>query len=132
MVARQLIEPELEQYFHSDSYGYRPKKSVHNAVGQARKRCWRSDWVLDLDIKGFFDNIDHELMMRAVQKHVKKLGIIIVYRTIWDKMYFHFMKNDICFTYKFLSIYVYKLLTIVTYIDQCFIQPRLVSVHNLR
>jgi RNA-directed DNA polymerase len=72
MVVKQLIEPELEKHFHSDSYGYRPKKSAHDAVGQARKRCWRSDWVLDLDIKGFFDNIDHELMMRAVQKHVKE------------------------------------------------------------
>lgn len=72
MVAKQLIEPELEKYFHPDSYGYRPRKSAHDAVGQTRKRCWKSDWVLDLDIKGFFDNIDHELMMRAVQKHVKE------------------------------------------------------------
>jgi retron-type reverse transcriptase len=53
MVAKQLIEPELEQHFYPDSYGYGPKKSAHNAVEQARKRCLRSDWVLDLDIKGF-------------------------------------------------------------------------------
>ena len=72
MVAKQLIEPELERNFHPDSYGYRPGKSAHQAIGQTRKRCWKSDWVLDLDIKGFFDNIDHELMMRAVQKHVKE------------------------------------------------------------
>lgn len=72
MVVKQLIEPELEKHFHPDSYGYRPGKSAHDAVGKTRKRCWESDWVLDLDIKGFFDNIDHELMMRAVQKHVKE------------------------------------------------------------
>ena len=72
MVAKQLIEPELEKHFHSDSYGYRPGKSAHDAVGNTRKRCWKNDWVLDLDIKGFFDNIDHELMMRAVRWHVKE------------------------------------------------------------
>lgn len=71
-IVKQLIEPELEEHFHPDSYGYRPGKSAHDALGSARKRCWKSDWVLDLDIKGFFDNIDHELMMRAVRKHVKE------------------------------------------------------------
>jgi RNA-directed DNA polymerase len=55
--------------FHPDSYGYRPEKSAKEAVGQARKRCWRFSWVCDLDIKGFFDNIDHVLMLRAVRKH---------------------------------------------------------------
>ena len=57
--------------FHPDSYGYRPGKSAQDAVGQARQRCWQFDWVIDLDIKGFFDNIDHELLMRAVRKHAK-------------------------------------------------------------
>jgi RNA-directed DNA polymerase len=69
MVAKMYFEPEVECYFHPDSYGYRPKKSAIEAVGVARQRCWRYDWVLDLDIKGFFDNIDHELMLRAVRKH---------------------------------------------------------------
>lgn len=69
MVVKQRMEPELERYFHQDSYGYRPRKSALDAVGTARKRCWKYNWVLDLDIKGFFDNIDHELLMRAVRKH---------------------------------------------------------------
>jgi RNA-directed DNA polymerase len=55
-----------------DSYGYRPGKSAHEAVGQARQRCWDYDWVVDLDIRGFSDNIDHELMNRAVRKHAKE------------------------------------------------------------
>ena len=69
MVAKQYLEPEVDPYFHPDSYGYRPGKSAIDAVGVTRQRCWRYDWVLDLDIKGFFDNIDHDLMMRAVRKH---------------------------------------------------------------
>lgn len=68
-VVKQALEPVLEQYFHPDSYGYRPGKSAHQAIGQARERCWRHDWVVDLDIKGFFDNIDWDLMMRAVRHH---------------------------------------------------------------
>jgi group II intron reverse transcriptase/maturase len=68
-VVKRYLEPILEEYFHADSYGYRPGKSAIEAVGVARQRCWRYDWVLDLDIKGFFDNIDHDLLMRAVRKH---------------------------------------------------------------
>ena len=48
--------------FHDDSYGYRPGKSAHDAVAVTRKRCWRYDWVLEFDIRGLFDNIDHELL----------------------------------------------------------------------
>jgi RNA-directed DNA polymerase len=69
MMVKRYLEPKLEKHFHSDSYGYRPRKSAIDAVGVARRRCWEYDWVLDLDIKGFFDNIDHDLLMRAVQKH---------------------------------------------------------------
>ena len=69
MVVKRWLEPELEKHFHPDSYGYRPGKSAVKAVGVARKRCWQNAWVLDIDIKGFFDNIDHELLMRAVEKH---------------------------------------------------------------
>lgn len=69
MVVKSRLEPELEDHFHPDSYGYRPGKSALGAVGVARKRCWQYDWVLDMDIKGFFDNIDHKLLMRAVRKH---------------------------------------------------------------
>ena len=71
MVVMQRLGPKLEPCFHSDSYGYRPGKSALEAVGQASKRCYQYNWVLDLDIKGFFDNIDHELLMRAVRKHTK-------------------------------------------------------------
>ena len=77
MVAKSFLEPELERHFHSDSYGYRPGKSALDAVGKARQRCWKSNWVLDLDIKGFFDNIDHEMMMRAVQAHTEEKWVIL-------------------------------------------------------
>jgi len=68
-VVRRFLEPILEPVFHPDSYGYRPGKSAIDAVAKARERCFRSDWVLDLDIKGFFDNIDWGLMLKAVRRH---------------------------------------------------------------
>jgi RNA-directed DNA polymerase len=69
MVVKMELEPKVEPLFHPDSYGYRPKKSALDAVGKCRERCWRHGWVVDLDIRGFFDNIDHTLMMHAVRKH---------------------------------------------------------------
>lgn len=69
MVVKRHLEPMVEPKFHSDSYGYRPGKSALDAIGVARQRCWRYDWVLDLDIKAFFDSIEPELQMRAVRKH---------------------------------------------------------------
>ena len=77
MVVKLNMEPEVEPLFHKDSYGYRPGKSAHDAVGQARQRCWRYDWVLDLDIKGFFDNIPHDLMLKAVRKHARQEWVIL-------------------------------------------------------
>ncbi len=77
MVAKQFLEPELEKHFHPDSYGYRPGKSALDAVGMARKRCWRKDWVLELDIKSFFDTIDHALLMRAVRSHTQEKWVIL-------------------------------------------------------
>jgi RNA-directed DNA polymerase len=77
MVAKMYFEPEVDRYFHPDSYGYRPGKSAIEAVGVARKRCWRYDWVLDLDIKAFFDEIDHELLMRAVRKHTGNRWLLL-------------------------------------------------------
>lgn len=68
-VVKLYLEPEVEPVFHADSYGYRPGKSALDAVATARQRCWRRDWVIDLDIKGFFDNLDHDLVMRAVRHH---------------------------------------------------------------
>jgi retron-type reverse transcriptase len=64
-----MLEPVLEPMFHPDSYGYRPGRSAIDAVRTARERCWRYDWVVDLDIKGFFDNIDWALLLRAVRKY---------------------------------------------------------------
>ena len=72
MVVKIQIEPELERHFHPDSYGYRPNKSAHHAVESVKERCWQRAWVLDMDIKGFFDAIDHQLLMKAVDKHVKE------------------------------------------------------------
>ena len=68
-VVRARLEPVLEGFFHPDSYGFRPNKSAPEAVKTCRERCWKYDWVLDVDIQKFFDTIDHELMMRAVKKH---------------------------------------------------------------
>ena len=70
MVVKQVIEPTLEPIFLADSYGYRPKKSALDAIGATRERCWKYDWVLEFDIRGLFDNIDHELLWRAVRKHI--------------------------------------------------------------
>ena len=77
MVVKIYLEPKLEPYFHKDSYGYRPKKSAIEALGVARERSWRYGWVLDLDIVGFFDNLDHELLMRAVKKHTDYKWIVL-------------------------------------------------------
>ena len=82
MVAKIYLEPLIEPHFHPDSYGYRPGRSALDAVGIARKRCWRHDWVIDLDIKGFFDNLDHELLMRAVRHHTD-LPWLILYIQRW-------------------------------------------------
>jgi RNA-directed DNA polymerase len=77
MVVKLCLEPKVEPYFHSNSYGYRPGKSAVEAVGVARQRCPQYDWVLDLDIKGFFDNLNHELVMRAVRKHTDCKWILL-------------------------------------------------------
>nr|WP_320193115.1 group II intron reverse transcriptase/maturase [uncultured Desulfobacter sp.] len=69
MVAKMYFEPKVEPYFHPDSYGYRPGKSAIDAVAVTRQRCWRYNWLLEFDIKGLFDNIDHNLLMRAVKTH---------------------------------------------------------------
>ena len=67
-VVKMHLEPHVEPIFHPDSYGYRPGKSALDAVGVTRKRCWQQDWVIDLDIKAFFDSLDHDLIMRAVRR----------------------------------------------------------------
>jgi len=72
MVVKLVLEPKIDPIFHEDSYGYRPKKSAVEAVGVTRKRCWRYYWVIDIDIKGFFDSLDHTLVMRAVKYHAEE------------------------------------------------------------
>src|SRR5450759_1658992 len=69
MVVKTILEPVLEPVFLSDSYGYRPGKSALDAIAITRNRCWRYDWVLEFDIKGLFDNISHDLLLRALEKH---------------------------------------------------------------
>ena len=70
MVVKSVIESILDPIFLADSYGYRPNKSALDAVGVTRERCWKYDWVLEFDITGLFDHIDHELLLRAVRKHI--------------------------------------------------------------
>src|SRR6266542_5753328 len=77
MVVKSRLEPVIDPLFHPDSYGYRPGKSALDAVGQARQRCGQFDWVIDLDIKGFFDNIDHELLMRAEPTPAKDYSLAL-------------------------------------------------------
>lgn len=78
MVVKDYLEPRMEVIFHEDSYGYRPNKSAHDALRKARRNCWLFNWVIDIDIKGFFDNIDHEKLLLAIDKHVGEK---------WAKMY---------------------------------------------
>jgi group II intron reverse transcriptase/maturase len=77
MVAKQVIEPGLDAVFLDDSYGYRPGKSALDAVGVTRTRCWKYDWVLEFDIKGLFDTISHELLLKAVKRHVSCKWVLL-------------------------------------------------------
>jgi group II intron reverse transcriptase/maturase len=77
-VVRSYLEPRLEAQFHPNSYGYRPLKSAHQAVKQVQENVRRFAWVIDMDIKSFFDEVDHELLMKALDKHVEEK---------WVKMY---------------------------------------------
>jgi len=76
-VAKLYLEPKVEPEFHRDSYGYRPGRSAIQAVGQARKRCWQHDWVLDLDVLAFFDSLDHSLVMRAIRKYTNCTWVLL-------------------------------------------------------
>ena len=91
MVAKIYFEPLVEPYFHEDSYGYRPEKSAIQAVAVTRKRCWRYNWLLEFDIKGLFDNIEHDLLMKAVKHHTRNKWIFF-YIERWLKT--PFQQND--------------------------------------
>lgn len=75
-VIKNQIEERLEKIFYPQSYGYRPKRSAHQALGQVRKNCWKYDWVIDLDIKNFFDDIDHDKLLKALGKHVEEKWVL--------------------------------------------------------
>jgi len=77
MIVKIHFEPKVEPHFHPDSYGYRPGKSAADALAITRKRCWQYDWVLEFDIKGLFDNIDHERLMKAVRKHTDNPWVLL-------------------------------------------------------
>src|ERR1700757_962833 len=77
MVVQFHLEPLGEPPFHPHSHGYRPGRSALDAVATARERCWRSNWVIDLDIKGFFDNLDHELVMKTVRHHAEAPWVLL-------------------------------------------------------
>ena len=83
-VVRPYLEPEVEPLFHPDSYGYRPGRSALDAVATCRQRCWKKDWVIDLDIRAFFDSLDHDLVMRTVSKHTD-LRWVLLYVERWLK-----------------------------------------------
>jgi len=76
-VAKIYLEPVVEPIFHEDSYGYRPGRSALRAVGVCRERCWRRDWVIDLDVQAFFDTLDHELVLKAVRHHTSERWILL-------------------------------------------------------
>ena len=71
------LEARTESIFHGDSYGYRPRRSALDAVKKCRERCWKKDWVLDLDVQKFFDSVDHDLMVKAVAANTDKLWVLL-------------------------------------------------------
>lgn len=76
-VVAMVLEPLVEPVFHPDSYGYRPRRSALDAVAACRERCWKTDWVIDMDIRGFFDNLDHDLVLRAVGHHTDQRWVLL-------------------------------------------------------
>ena len=76
-VAAMVLEPSVEKVFHEDSYGYRPGRSALEAVAVCRERCWKLDWILDLDIKSFFDSVPWDLMLRAVARHTDQKWVLM-------------------------------------------------------
>lgn len=81
-VVKLQFEPEVEPHFHEDSYGYRPGRSAHQAISVTRQRCWWHDWVLEFDIRGLFDNIEHQRLMKAV-RHLTTCKWVLLYIERW-------------------------------------------------
>jgi len=82
--AAMLLEAKLEPVFHRDSYGYRPGRSAHHALAACRKRCWEKDWVLDIDVRAFFDSVPHSLLLKAVAHHTSERWVLL-YVARWLK-----------------------------------------------
>jgi RNA-directed DNA polymerase len=76
-VVALTLEVRTEAIFHDDSYGYRPKRSALQAVERCRQRCWKRDWVLDLDVQKFFDSVDHALMVKAVEANTDRRWVVL-------------------------------------------------------
>lgn len=81
---KRFLEARLEPIFHPDSYGYRPGKSAHDALKQCKKRCRTRSWVIEVDIKAFFDHVDHDLIIKAL-KHHQVPDWVILYCPRWLK-----------------------------------------------
>jgi len=84
-VVKEYMEKKVDRLFHEHSYGYRPLKSAHDALEQVRQNCYEQDWVIDMDIAGFFDEIDHGLMLKAVE-HVMDEAWVKMYVARWLEM----------------------------------------------
>ena len=76
-VVKEYLEPGLELVFHSSSFGYRPKRSAHDALEQCKENCIRKAWVLDVDIKGFFDNINHSTLLELAGQHTQEKWVLM-------------------------------------------------------
>jgi len=76
-VVKDYLEPSLETVFHHSSFGYRPGRSAHDALVQCQANCTQKGWVLDVDIKGFFDNISHSIMMGLVELHTQEKWVLM-------------------------------------------------------
>jgi RNA-directed DNA polymerase len=83
-VVKKVLEPILDPIFDDNSFGYRPGRSAHDAIAITRQRCWKYDWVVEFDIKGLFDHIDHELLMKALRHHCK-VRWVLLYVERWLK-----------------------------------------------
>src|SRR4051812_30951506 len=76
-VVKEYLEPAMEKLFHNSSFGYRPGKSAHDALRQCQLNCSRHAWVIDVDIKGFFDNISHEKMLQLLREHTEEKWVLL-------------------------------------------------------
>lgn len=79
-VVKTYIEPRMEAIFVDNSYGYRPKKSAHLAIHEVQKNVRKYSWVIDLDIQGFFDHVDHELLFKALKVHISEKWVLMYIR----------------------------------------------------